>query len=458
MKKILMCLLLLTVSLAFADQYDKWVDETVKVLITKEERDAFKKLKTNEEKDKFMADFWAKRDPSPGTPENEFKTEYETRMKTVSEKISGGQKKPMDTDMGKAVLLLGNPSDSKKEEGDPPKQTWSWSGLPKEMGVGDPQIKFVGDEEQGGFKFADPKAANDTLDKARTYFAKLSTVATAQAPAAAPQAKPSTVAHPQAVAVTTPELKTALDAAAAGTAGKDFTADVLGDSFMTSEGQTFATVALKSDAPKTAKVGVRIVDASGNTVTETELPFASAKEKQGFFETALPVPAGEYSLVVAATDGGKSTGAKMPLSVPDYGSKLSISSPIFVGEFQQLTEGEPEMSPYTFGKTKIVPSFDHSFPKGGDLKFLYEIYNAQNDPATGKSNLEETVRFDKQGGGNPKQSKPAPPQGFAIGKKITVPTGFPLGTFEPGEYKLTLTITDKTNGQTATKETMFKVQ
>ena len=457
MKKILMFLLLLTVSVVFADQYDKWVDETVKVLITKEERDAFKKLKTNEEKDKFMADFWAKRDPSPGTPENEFKTEFENRLKTVTEHKTGGQRKPVDSDMGKAVLLLGNPSDQKKEEGEPPKQTWIWKGLPKEMGVGEPEIKFVGDEEQGGFKFADPKTANDTLDKARVYLSKLSQVAQTQTPQQ-PAAKPSTVAQPKAVAVTTPDVKSALDAAASGSATKDFTADVLGDSFMTSEGQTFATVALKSDAAKTAKVGVRIVDASGNTVTETELPFVSAKEKAGFFETALPVSPGDYSLAVAVADSGKSGGAKIPLSVPDYASKLSISSPIFVGEFQQLPEGEPEMSPYTFGKTKIVPSFDHVFAKGSDLKMLYEIYNAQNDPATGKANLEETVRFEKQGGGNPKQSKPAPPQGFAIGKKITVPTGFPLATFEPGDYKLTLTITDKASGQTATKETMFKVQ
>src|SRR5262245_53330553 len=139
MKKCFLFLLMLITAVVFADEYEKWVDETVKVLITKEERDAFKKLKTNEEKDKFMADFWAKRDPSPGTPENEFKTEFETRSKTVNENIKGGQKRPMDTDMGKAVLLLGNPSDSKKEEGDPPKQTWSWKGLPKEMGVGDPE-------------------------------------------------------------------------------------------------------------------------------------------------------------------------------------------------------------------------------------------------------------------------------------------------------------------------------
>ena len=456
MKKILMSLLLLGLSVAFADQYDKWVDETAKVLITKEEKDAFKKLKTNEEKEKFIADFWAKRDPSPGTPENEFKTEYENRLKTVNEKIKGGPKRPVDTDMGQAVLLLGNPSDQKKDESDPPKQTWIWKGLPKEMGVGEPEIAFVGDEEEGGFVFDDPKTANATLDKARAFFSNLSNVAQTQTPP--PATKTSTVAQPTVVPVATPGVKSALDAATSGTATKDFTADVLSDSFMTSEGQTFATVALKSNAPKAAKVGVRIVDTSGKAVTETELPFASAKEKEGFFETALPIPPGEYSLVIGVSDNGKSTGAKLPLSVPDYAAKLSISSPIFVGEFQQLNEGEPEMSPYTFGKTKIVPSFDHVFAKGSDLKMLYEIYNAQTDPATSKTNLEEMVKFEKQGGGNPKQSKPSPPQGFAIGKKITVPTGFPLATFEPGEYKLTLTITDKASGQTATKETTFKIQ
>ena len=49
MKKYLVFLLMLITAAVYADQYDKWIDETVTVLITKEEKDAFKKLKTNEE-------------------------------------------------------------------------------------------------------------------------------------------------------------------------------------------------------------------------------------------------------------------------------------------------------------------------------------------------------------------------------------------------------------------------
>ena len=45
------------------DKYENWLKEEIKLLITSEEESAFKKLKTDEEKDKFIALFWAKRDP-----------------------------------------------------------------------------------------------------------------------------------------------------------------------------------------------------------------------------------------------------------------------------------------------------------------------------------------------------------------------------------------------------------
>lgn len=459
MKKCFLFLLMLITALVFADEYDKWIDETVKVLITKEEKDAFKKLKSNEEKDKFMADFWAKRDPSPGTPENEFKKTYEERLSTVNDKMKGGSKKAIDTDMGKAVLLLGNPSDSKTEESDPPKQTWTWTGLPKEMGIGDPEIKFEGDPDEGGFVFSDPKAANQVLDKARAFLSNLQGVAQAQAPAQAPKATPAPAQTGG--PVQTAELKAALDATATDNAPKDVQLELIGDSFMTSTGEVFATVAVKSPAAQASKVGVRIVDASGAMVKETELPFTSAEEKPGYFQTHLPVEPGEYSLAVAIADAGKAGGIKRPLSVPDYKSKLSISSIIFMSEFKQLPDGQgkPEPTAYTFGRTKITPSLDHTYKQAGDLQFLYEIYNAQPD-ASGEvkvENLEEVVRFEKTGA-NPKQGRPGPPRGFAIAKKVTVPTGYPLGTFQPGEYKMIITITDKTSGQTATRDTTFTVQ
>src|SRR5262245_30375523 len=103
MKKLLVVLMVAFVGIAFADQYSKWVDDEVKELITKQERDAFKKLKTDAEKDKFIADFWAKRDPSPNSPTNEFKDFYEANYKYVKETL----KQPVDSDVGMTYLLLG---------------------------------------------------------------------------------------------------------------------------------------------------------------------------------------------------------------------------------------------------------------------------------------------------------------------------------------------------------------
>ena len=42
--------------------------------------EAFKKLATDEERDHFIEQFWLRRDPTPGTPENEFKEEHYRRI------------------------------------------------------------------------------------------------------------------------------------------------------------------------------------------------------------------------------------------------------------------------------------------------------------------------------------------------------------------------------------------
>ena len=53
--------------------YKKWMDEDVPYIITDEERKAFKQLKTDEERDQFIENFWLRRDPDSDTLENEYK-------------------------------------------------------------------------------------------------------------------------------------------------------------------------------------------------------------------------------------------------------------------------------------------------------------------------------------------------------------------------------------------------
>src|SRR5271156_1759489 len=58
-----------------ATPYKKWLNEDVGYIITDEERAAFKQSNNDEEREQFIEQFWLRRDPTPGTPENEFKAE-----------------------------------------------------------------------------------------------------------------------------------------------------------------------------------------------------------------------------------------------------------------------------------------------------------------------------------------------------------------------------------------------
>ncbi len=60
--------------------YQKWLDEDVHYLISDEERVEFKGLKTDQQRDQFVEDFWKRRNPNPGSTENTFKEEHYRRL------------------------------------------------------------------------------------------------------------------------------------------------------------------------------------------------------------------------------------------------------------------------------------------------------------------------------------------------------------------------------------------
>src|SRR6266436_2307946 len=63
-----------------AGPWKKWLNEDVAYIITDEERQAFKRLKTDEEHQQFVEQFWLRRDPTPDTEENEYKEEHYRRI------------------------------------------------------------------------------------------------------------------------------------------------------------------------------------------------------------------------------------------------------------------------------------------------------------------------------------------------------------------------------------------
>ncbi len=81
-------------------------------IITDVERKAFKALTTDEDREYFIKDFWLFRDPTPGTPENEFKDEHYRRIAYANEHFAGPNGLPgWKTDRGRIYITYGPPDE-----------------------------------------------------------------------------------------------------------------------------------------------------------------------------------------------------------------------------------------------------------------------------------------------------------------------------------------------------------
>lgn len=88
--------------------YKRWVDEDVRWIITDQELKAFKSLSNDEERDNFIENFWQRRNPSPDSPENEFKEEHYRRIAYANDHYAAG-KPGWKTDRGHIYIAFGKP-------------------------------------------------------------------------------------------------------------------------------------------------------------------------------------------------------------------------------------------------------------------------------------------------------------------------------------------------------------
>jgi GWxTD domain-containing protein len=90
--------------------FRKWLDEDVAYIISGEERTAYKALKTDEEREQFIEQFWLRRDPTPDTVENEFKEDHYARIAYANERYASGIP-GWKTDRGRIYILYGKPAE-----------------------------------------------------------------------------------------------------------------------------------------------------------------------------------------------------------------------------------------------------------------------------------------------------------------------------------------------------------
>ncbi len=91
-----------------ADDFAKRFLDDVKLIITPEEEQAFKRLGTDAEKEQFIEIFWQHRDPTPDTEENEYRDEHYRRLAYADERFSAGIH-GRNTDRGRIYILHGPP-------------------------------------------------------------------------------------------------------------------------------------------------------------------------------------------------------------------------------------------------------------------------------------------------------------------------------------------------------------
>lgn len=162
----LILILALTMSLGPADKpglpepYKKWLDEEVVYIITQTERDVFLKLRTDRERELFVEAFWKHRDPTPGSPQNEFKMEHYRRIAYAN--LYLGREAPVPgwkTDRGRMYILLGEPREIQRfagKSGIHDCESWFYQG---ESDVGLPagfHLLFFKDQGLGAYKLYSP--------------------------------------------------------------------------------------------------------------------------------------------------------------------------------------------------------------------------------------------------------------------------------------------------------------
>jgi len=114
------------------EQYRLWLDEEVVYITTPTERDVFHKLETDRERDIFIEAFWKHRDPTLGTPGNEFKEEHYRRLSHAREFYGRGTPLPgWKTDRGRIYIILGPPQNIETYDttmGVYPTEIWFYPG------------------------------------------------------------------------------------------------------------------------------------------------------------------------------------------------------------------------------------------------------------------------------------------------------------------------------------------
>ena len=179
------------------------------------------------------------------------------------------------------------------------------------------------------------------------------------------------------------------------------------------------------------------------------------------YEVRGVMPPGEYRVSFGVRIGDRIGTVGDRVDVPDFAGKtLQLAGPILAEKIGERSIGERSAAEKTkgfvLGQLRMLPKLEPFFKPESDFGFYFQVYNAVPDPRDGRPHLDiEYAVSARQKGlfvplGRPVvlSDNSAPAHAFIL----------PLKGWNPGEYLLTVTVTDRVTLQVRAGIAHFLVQ
>ena len=476
----------------------RWLEQEVAALITEKEVALFKDL-SRKDRTLFQELFWARRDPNPMSPENEFRQDFEARMTTADRQFTSGRRKGSTTDMGKIFALLGAPKKSDRSQGgssggsspsgtstgptspvtDPDgeeassrsleigssasgRQSMTWTYDPNPfLGIPDGLIVEFRAHAGFGFRLVKSDEIEETLERVKNRYISNPGVSYARDEEGR-LLKPAGPLDPNSPAK---QILRDLQGSQATSNNVPFEPQLA--FFRASEGQVYIPLLFKmktegfswNGGKVHATVFGLIESADGLVVYQFEEPTTLTKSEDSLtsFDVPLQLPPGEYTLYLGVRDDKSArVGTRIEsLEVPDYNREGPLLSTTLLYREGRRVE-EPAGTPghaFQFGQVQFVPKT--VYKKTDTLGLISFVYGFGVDEQSGKPNLTSQYIFFREGRKRG-QTKDEPIQ--AMESRAASTAEIPLSGFEPGGYKVRIKVTDHVKNKVVTDDIPFRLE
>ncbi|HYY98793.1 MAG TPA: GWxTD domain-containing protein [Pyrinomonadaceae bacterium] len=495
-----------------SNMFKKWIEEDVAYIITDDEKKAWKKLQTDEEREQFIEGFWRRRDPDPDTEVNEYLEEHYERVAYANQHFASGIP-GWKTDRGRIYIMYGPPNEKDTHpsggsyerpsyEGGGstttyPFETWFYRYLP---GVGSGvEIEFVDPTGTGEYRIARSPDEKDallnipgaglTLMEQLGLANKADRVANRGAfgytgPGAREQDSPFSrlilytdlQRPPQVNDVLEKSLLGTTSSGSEDTAALDVSTKV--DFYRASDDRVMTAITIQTDnndltfkdvgGVQRALLNIygRVTNLSGRRITSFEDPvttdatvaeLTSAKDRKSAYQRVLPLSPGNYKvdLLVRDINSGATTVKAIGFEVPKYApDKLATSTLVLAVKLQALNDQLPGM--FSIGPYKVIPNVSGTYRRGQDVGIYMQVYNAGVDQTTLRPSVDVEYALMKDGKEVFKQAEDW--RGLSdSGQRLTLARLLPTSNLAPGEYDIVVRVRDKVSGQSLNPTQKFTV-